>query len=85
VEFARGVYQAFPYHWVIDPLEEELVNIFRRNSAIALRYSTSLEKPFGQISYHVIYDKESYPLAALSKKARHDVTHVGDASYDQYR
>jgi hypothetical protein len=83
VELARGVYQAFPYHRVIDPSEEELGDIFRRNSAIALRYSTSLEKPTGQISYHVIYDKGSYPLASLPKKARHDVTHgLEHASYE---
>jgi len=77
------VYQAFPYHWVIDPCEEELVDIFRRNNAIALRYSTSLEKPSGQISYHVIYDKPSYLLASLSQDARRNVRHgFGHASYE---
>lgn len=72
-EFARGVYQAFPYHWIIDPSEDELADIFRKSGAIALRYSTSLQKPLGQISYHVIYDKAPYLLASLPKKARYDV------------
>jgi hypothetical protein len=77
------VYQAFPYHWVIDPFAEELADIFRRNRAIALRYSTSLGKPPGQISYHVIYDKTSYPLASLSQDARRNVRKgLGHASYE---
>ncbi len=75
VDVARGVYQAFPYHWIIDPSEEELAEIFRKDRAIALRYSTALDKPSGQISYHVCYDKGSYPLTSLAKKARYDVTH----------
>ena len=42
-----------------------------------------MEIPFGQISYHVIYDEPPYQLAPLSKKARHDVKlGLGHASYE---
>lgn len=77
------VYQAFPYHWIIDPVEDELIEVFRKGNAIALRYSTALDRPCGQVSYHVIYDKTSYRLASLSKKARYDVKRgLGHASYE---
>ena len=77
------VYQAFPYHWIIDPGEDELSQVFREGRAIALRYSTALEKPSGQISYHVVYDKASYSLASLSKHARHDARKgLAHASYE---
>ncbi|GAI76210.1 unnamed protein product, partial [marine sediment metagenome] len=36
------VYQAFPYHWIIDPVKDELSQIFRKGKAIALRYSTAV-------------------------------------------
>jgi hypothetical protein len=42
------VYQAFPYHWIVDPVEDELIEVFRKGIAIALRYSTALDGPFGQ-------------------------------------
>lgn len=74
VEFARGVFQAFPFHWVIAPSEDEIKNLIERRRLIALRYSTPLTSSSGQISYHVIYDRSSYLFEALPKKARHDVT-----------
>lgn len=67
------IYQAFPYHWVIDPGEEELSQLFREGNAVALRYSTGVERPSGQISYHVVYDEASFLLASMPKKARYDV------------
>lgn len=73
VEFAKGVLQAFPYHWVINPSEAEILELFRKYRLIALRYSTSLAASMGQISYHVIYEKPFYLLSSLPKKARHDV------------
>lgn len=74
VEFVRGVFQAFPYHWVIKPTEAEISSLFKQHRLFALRYSTSLGSSTGQISYHVIYDKSNYQLSSLHKKARHDVS-----------
>ena len=68
------VYQAFPYHQLIAPSSDEIRAIFRQSKAIALRYSTAIDQPEGQISYHVVYDRDHYELASLPKKARHDVT-----------
>lgn len=67
------VFQAFPYHWIINPSEEEIIEMFKKNRLIALKYSTSLSSSIGQVSYHVIYEKTSYELSSLCKKARHDV------------
>ena len=39
-EVSARVYQAFPYHWVIEPSEEELSRLLTEHHAIALRYST---------------------------------------------
>jgi hypothetical protein len=74
VEFARGVFQAFPYHWVINPSDEEVRDVLGTNRLIALRYSVPLSASSGQVSYHMVYDRTSYLLCSLHKKARHDVT-----------
>jgi len=67
------VYQAFPYHWVIQPSEDELLQLLHRNQIIGLRYSTTVETPLGCIGYHAIYEKPSYTLDNLSKWARKNV------------
>jgi hypothetical protein len=72
-EFAPRVFQAFPYHWLISPEEQELKELMREQKALALRYSTPQTASTGALSYHVLLKKERYTLAALSKKARHDV------------
>jgi len=68
------VYQAFPYHKLITPSNDEIINFFRQSKAIAIRFSTPLGQPEGQLSYHVVYDQADYEFANLPKKARHDVT-----------
>lgn len=70
VNFGPRVYQAFPYHWVIRPSEEELNQFLYKNWALGLRYSTPIDEPFGCISYHGIYDKPTYHLEDLGKWAR---------------
>ncbi len=59
-----GVYQAFPYHWQIDPSEDELKDLVRQSGAIAIRYSKPYSCKTGKISYHVIaklpYEFESF-------------------------
>jgi hypothetical protein len=67
------VYQAFPYHWVIQPPETELLQFLKRTPAMGLRYSTSLDFPIGHISYHAIYEGDSYDFDSLGKWARKNV------------
>jgi hypothetical protein len=72
-ESGTRVYQAFPYHWVIQPSEDELVQLLRKSKSLALRYSTSFEAPLGCASYHVIYEKASYGFQDLGTWARKNV------------
>ena len=44
-EASSRVYQAFPYHWLIQPAEDELSAFLRQQNAIGLRYSTPIEAP----------------------------------------
>ncbi len=67
------VYQAFPFHQLISPSNEELDQILRQKRAIALRYSTPLDATTGVCSYHVILEENDYCLDKLPKKARYDV------------
>jgi hypothetical protein len=67
------VYQAFPYHWLIQPDEEELAHFLWRNWAVALRYSTPIEKPLGRTSYHVVYEASTYTLDILDRRSRQNV------------
>jgi hypothetical protein len=66
-------FQAFPYHWVIHPAEDELSGFLREEGAFALRYSTSLLAPLGCASYQVVYEKPTYGLDDLGKWARKNV------------
>jgi hypothetical protein len=72
-EVGPHVYQAFPYHWVIQPTEDELSQLLRQNRAIGLRYSTLVAKPTGCISYHAVYDQPSYTLDDLDRRTRQNV------------
>jgi hypothetical protein len=72
-EMSLRVYQAFPYHWVIQPAEDELSQFLYQNQAIGLRYSTSVDRPIGCVSYHAIYDKPSYTLDGLDRRSRQHV------------
>jgi hypothetical protein len=67
------VYQAFPYHWVIQPAEEELSDFLRKTRALALRYSTPLDHPFGCISYHAVCYQPRYNLENLDRRSRQNV------------
>ena len=67
------VYQAFPYHSLIQPGEEELLTLLRQNQAIALRYSTPLDNPLGCISYHAVIDKPGYALEGLDRRSRQNI------------
>ena len=66
-------FQAFPYHWVLEPPEAELNEFLKENQAIGLRYSTPSTAPLGRISYHVVYEAPLYDFANLAKWARKNV------------
>jgi hypothetical protein len=72
-ETSPHVYQAFPYHWVIEPEEKELSQLLRANQAIALRYSTPATAPKGKLSYHVVCEDPAYDLGSLRRQARQNV------------
>jgi hypothetical protein len=72
-EASRGVFQAFPYQWIIEPPERELRDLLWRERAFALRYSTSVSAPHGMISYHVVCEDPSYDIATLSRQSRQNV------------
>jgi len=67
------VYQAFPYHSLIQPCEAELREVFFRHGAIALRYSAPPESANGLTSYHAVYDSPSYGIETLGAWARKNV------------
>ena len=67
------VFQAFPYHWTINPSEKELRSLLVENSAIALRYSSPFVASKGIESYHVICDDPEYELKSLKRQARQNV------------
>ena len=73
VEVGPRVFQAFPYHWVISPSEEEIRIFMVDEKAIALRYSAPQASPVGVPSYHVVFEGKHYSQKDLPKKARYDV------------
>ena len=73
VEVGPRVFQAFPYHWVISPVEDEINKLMTDQNIVALRYSTPQASPIGSLSYHVVLEKEQYTQKDLPKKARYDV------------
>ena len=66
------VLQAFPYHWLITPDQDELRGLMLSNGIIALRYSTPLDFPNGKVSYHVVLHKP-YCLEMLKSQSRNGV------------
>lgn len=71
-EASIRAYQAFPYHWVIQPDEVEIRALIRRSRALVLRYSTPVEQP-GMISYHIVYTAPEYTLEGLDRRTRQNV------------
>jgi hypothetical protein len=67
------VFQAFPYHWIIKPSEEELRTLLLENNAIALRYSAPITASRGKVSYHVICEDPNYDVASLRRQVRQNV------------
>ena len=72
-DVAPGIYQAFPYHWQIQPDNEEMKEALTHSRSFGLRYSTPLSAPEGISSYHVMLENPGYNEMMLAKKARYDV------------
>ncbi len=66
------VLQAFPYHWLITPSDEEIRKLMVEHGILALRYSTPLEAAEGMASYHVVLHNP-YNLDMLRAQARNGV------------
>jgi hypothetical protein len=66
-------FQAFPYHWLIQPGDQELKQILRQHKIISLRYSTPLQNTAGCISYHAVYDEPEYTIEGLDRRSRQNV------------
>lgn len=72
-EAGPGVYQAFPFHWVIHPSEAELRDLLKKQKAVAVRYSAPVDSGCGCISYHTIFNKDDYTLDLLDRRTRQNV------------
>ena len=87
---AMGVYQAFPYHWLITPAREELRELTFRHRALAVRYSTPPKGSEGAEAYHAVYASADYDFNNLSSWARKNVRRglrlckVNQISLDRY-
>ena len=73
VEFGPRVFQAFPYHWLISPPAGEIETLLKRNRIVGLRYSTPIESPEGQVSYHAVFEGPAYGFENLGAWARKNV------------
>lgn len=72
-EASPRAWQAFPYHWLIQPSPAELADFFRQSRALALRFSTAVENDLGMLSYHIVYSEPSYSLDELDRRSRQNV------------
>jgi hypothetical protein len=72
-EINSRAFQAFPYHWIIQPSEQELAAFIRQSRARVLRFSTPVESAAGMVSYHIVYTSESYLLDELDRRTRQNV------------
>lgn len=85
-----GVYQAFPYHWLIEPGQDELREVMSRSRTVALRYSQPPSGQDGSSSYHAVYTASDYGLENLGAWARKNVRRglrqctVGPISFARY-
>jgi hypothetical protein len=72
-ELGPHCFQAFPFHWLIQPHEGELRKLLLKHKAVALRYSTPVGARQGKMSYHVVCDGPEFELAELPRRARQNV------------
>jgi len=67
------VFQSFPYHWVVQPSQQELNDFLRAEIVIALRYSTPVSVPQGHISYHAVVDTAAYSMDSMDRRVRQNI------------
>lgn len=78
------VFQAYPYHWTIEPTEAELRKLLLDHNAIALRYSAPIHSSRGMVSYHVVCENSCYDLSVLGRQTRQNIRRGLDfASFEQ--
>jgi len=84
------VYQAFPYHWLIEPSAEEERELVSRRGATALRYSMPPDHQPEPSGYHVVFAGPDYDLDTLGSWARKNVRRglrsctVGQIPFSRY-
>jgi hypothetical protein len=61
---------AFPWHRPIRPSREELVDLLRRERAVALRFAGPADAPGGVAGYDVVLEDPSYDLENVSGSTR---------------
>jgi hypothetical protein len=82
------VLQAFPYHWLIQPDEDEVRSLLIDQGNLALRYSCPLGSSGGMVSYHVVL-QPPYNIDMLRSQARNGVRrgmehcHVEQIAFDR--
>ena len=69
---APRVLQAFPYHWLISPVEEEIHGLMKKHGIIAMRYSATTGHREGKMSYHIVQNS-CYDLYSVKHQARNGV------------
>lgn len=85
-----GVFQAFPYHRMIQPSEEELRELMTDHGATVLRFSMPVGSSELSDDYHVVYTGVEYDLGTLGTWARKNVRRglrnceVGMVSFERY-
>jgi hypothetical protein len=67
------IFEALPYHAVIDPAPEEIRRMLVREKGVAARYFTPWQSDSGLVSYHVVRDAAPYDLSCLNPKSRNKV------------
>jgi hypothetical protein len=66
------VLQAFPYHWLIKPDDNEIHTLMLKHRIIALRYSAPPDYHKGKMSYHIV-QKNCYNIDMLKQQTRNGV------------
>lgn len=85
-----GAFQAFPYHWLIDPSSDELREITAQRGVFAVRYSSPCDQLRGSEGYHAVYTRPDYEFDDLTGWARKNVRrglrscNVGPISFERY-
>ena len=65
-----GAFQAFPYHWLIDPSDEEVAELVFKYRVLALRYSLSQDDTRGCLSHAIVFEQGHYDFDTLGHRTR---------------